>query len=90
MEIYLVVVHDTIVQSREYAVLVPEGSDPKVAKEKIAKGEFLTESEATTMETLSTVAISCEKVGETVESGRDREESKAQLAKARWGSKTSR
>lgn len=68
MDIYLVVVHDTVIQSREYAVLVPTGSSPDVAKEKVVKGEFLTESEASTMENLvKCQVISAEKVGNTDE-----------------------
>ena len=60
--VYLVVVHDTIVQSREYAVLAKSVDD---AEKKISKGHHLTESEATTMDTIDTKVISVEKVGQT-------------------------
>ena len=61
MPVFLVVVHDTIVQSREYAVLAKDEAD---AKARIARGEHLTESEATTMDTVGTQIVSAEKVGE--------------------------
>lgn len=61
MPVFLVVVHDQIVQSREYAVLAKDEED---AKAKVAKGEHLTESEATTMDTVGTQIVSAEKVGE--------------------------
>jgi hypothetical protein len=62
MPVFLVVVHDQIVQSREYAVLAKDEED---AKAKVAKGEHLTESEPTTMDTVGTKIISAEQVGET-------------------------
>lgn len=66
MDIYLVVVHDTIVQSREYAIMVPKGSSADYVKEKIQKGEFLSESEPTFMEAVEPSRIvSAEKVGST-------------------------
>lgn len=67
MDIYVVVVHDTIVQSREYVVMVPPGSSPDDAMEKVAKGEFTMESAPTTMETIQTARFSAEKVGSSNE-----------------------
>lgn len=61
MEVYLAVVHDTELRSREYAVLA---KNPDDAKQRIARGEFLTESESTTMDTIETKIVSVEKVGE--------------------------
>lgn len=60
MDVYLVVVHDTIVQSREYAVLADSSEK---ALENVLNGFFLTESEPTTMETKNSVQVSVEKVG---------------------------
>ena len=54
------VVQDTIIQSREYAVLA---RDELAAREMVAQGRFLTESEATTMDTIKTEIVSAEKVG---------------------------
>lgn len=66
MDVYLVVVHDVVVQSREYAVIVPKGSSPDIAKEKVLKGEFLIESESTTTDNLQeSQIVSAEKVGWT-------------------------
>lgn len=53
------VVQDTIIQSREYAVIA---KDETAARELVAKGMFLTESEATTMDTVQSTIISTEKV----------------------------
>ena len=65
MDVYLVVVQDTIVQSREYAVMVPKGSSADEVKEKIQKGEFLTEGEPTFVEAIEpSRIISAEKVGQ--------------------------
>lgn len=60
MDVYLVVVHDVELRSREYAVLAKDGED---AKKRISKGQFLTESESTTMDTIETKIVSAEKVG---------------------------
>ena len=57
--IFLVVVQDTILQSREYAVIAKDAAD---AKTKIARGLFLTESEASTMDTLRSEVLSAERV----------------------------
>lgn len=59
MTVFLVVVQDTIIQSREYAVIA---KNEMAARELVAKGMFLTESEATTMDTLKSVIVSAEKV----------------------------
>lgn len=59
MNVFLVVVQDTIIQSREYAIIAKDATD---AKNKLAEGRFLTESEATTMDTLKTMVVSAEKV----------------------------
>lgn len=61
MEIYLVVVHDVELRSREYAVLANNADD---AKDRVANGQFLTESESTTMDTIESKIISAEKVGD--------------------------
>lgn len=61
MNVYLVIVQDTIIQSREYAVIA---KDEASARDMVAQGKFLTESEATTMDTLKTAVISTEKVGQ--------------------------
>ena len=67
MDIYVVVVHDTIVQSREYVVMVPKGAPSDDAMEKVANGQFLSESNPTTLETVSTAQVSAEKVGSSDE-----------------------
>jgi hypothetical protein len=58
--IFLVVVQDTVIESREYAVIADSVDD---AKEKVSKGQFLTESERTVMDTEDTKIVSAEKVG---------------------------
>ena len=60
MDVYLVVVHDVELRSREYAVLAHSEED---AKAKVADGQFLTESESTTMDTIETKIVSAEQVG---------------------------
>lgn len=61
MGVYLVVVHDTVIQSREYAVFARNEED---AKEKVKKGQFITESEPTVMDhDGESIAISSERIG---------------------------
>ncbi|UOW93411.1 hypothetical protein SEA_LABELLE_87 [Mycobacterium phage Labelle] len=61
MDVYLVVVQDKVVQSREYVVFAKDEHD---AKERIKRGEFLSESEATTIDhDGESVVISSIKVG---------------------------
>jgi len=57
--IFLVVVQDTILQSREYAVIAKNEED---AHKKIAGGFFLTESEACTMDTINSKVVSAERI----------------------------
>jgi len=54
-----VVVQDTILQSREYAVIAKDTAD---AQKKIAGGLFLTESEPSTMDTLKSQIVSAERI----------------------------
>lgn len=61
MNVYLVVVQDKVIQSREYVLFAKDEHD---AKERVKKGEFLSESEATTMDhDGESIVVSSIKVG---------------------------
>ena len=59
LEAYIVVTQDTVIQSREYVVYAKDGDD---ARRRVAKGQFLVESAATTMDTVRTVVVKIDKV----------------------------
>lgn len=65
MKIYTVVVEDVISQRREYVTF---GENEKDAEAHVTNGLFMVESEAATIDTVSSKIISIEKVG-TVDEG---------------------
>ena len=61
MKVYLATIQDVELRSREYAVLAKDEDDARL---RLARGEFLTESESTVMDTIETKVTSIELAGE--------------------------
>lgn len=57
--LYLVVMQDQIIQTREYVVIA---DDEQKAAELVAQGHFIAESEPSTMETLESQVVSVEEI----------------------------
>ena len=61
VKVYLATIQDVELRSREYAVLAKDENDARL---RLARGEFLTESESTVMDTIETKVTSIELAGE--------------------------
>ena len=61
VKVYLATIQDVELRSREYAVLAKDEEDARL---RLARGEFLTESESTVLDTIETKVSSIELAGE--------------------------